>query len=80
VFLLTGIPFQEILNNYCRCTYSIDFNRFPAVFVGSWLRFPNLPFEAAHDLLISNQVSKGFEPLASDKIAMRLAASTRWKA
>jgi uncharacterized protein YjbI with pentapeptide repeats len=28
--------------------------------------------QAAHDLLISNQVSKGFEQLASDKIAMRL--------
>ena len=28
--------------------------------------------KAAHDLLISNQVSKGFEQLASDKIAMRL--------
>jgi uncharacterized protein YjbI with pentapeptide repeats len=27
---------------------------------------------AAHDLLISNQVSKGFEQLASDKLAMRL--------
>jgi uncharacterized protein YjbI with pentapeptide repeats len=30
------------------------------------------PQQAAHDLLISNQVSKGFEQLASDKIAMRL--------
>ena len=28
--------------------------------------------QAAHDLLISSQVSKGFEQLASDKIAMRL--------
>ena len=28
--------------------------------------------KAAHDLLISNQVSKGFEQLASDKIEMRL--------
>jgi hypothetical protein len=28
--------------------------------------------KAAHDLLISNQVSKGFEQLASDKMAMRL--------
>jgi hypothetical protein len=28
--------------------------------------------QTAHDLLISNQVSKGFEQLASDKIAMRL--------
>jgi hypothetical protein len=28
--------------------------------------------KGAHDLLISNQVSKGFEQLASDKIAMRL--------
>jgi hypothetical protein len=28
--------------------------------------------KAAHDLLISNQVSKGFEQLASNKIAMRL--------
>jgi uncharacterized protein YjbI with pentapeptide repeats len=28
--------------------------------------------KAAHDLLISNQVSKGFEQLASDKTAMRL--------
>src|SRR6202163_380501 len=28
--------------------------------------------QAAHDLLISNQVSKGFEQLASDKIEMRL--------
>jgi uncharacterized protein YjbI with pentapeptide repeats len=28
--------------------------------------------QAAHDLLISNQISKGFEQLASDKIAMRL--------
>jgi hypothetical protein len=28
--------------------------------------------KAAHDLLISNQVSKGFEQLASDKITMRL--------
>jgi Pentapeptide repeats (8 copies) len=28
--------------------------------------------KAAHDLLISNQVSKGFEQLASDKIVMRL--------
>jgi hypothetical protein len=28
--------------------------------------------QAVHDLLISNQVSKGFEQLASDKIAMRL--------
>jgi Pentapeptide repeats (8 copies) len=28
--------------------------------------------QVAHDLLISNQVSKGFEQLASDKIAMRL--------
>jgi hypothetical protein len=28
--------------------------------------------QAAHDLLVSNQVSKGFEQLASDKIAMRL--------
>jgi hypothetical protein len=28
--------------------------------------------QAAHDLLISNQVSKGFEQLASEKIAMRL--------
>ena len=28
--------------------------------------------KAAHDLLISNQVSKGFEQLAGDKIEMRL--------
>ena len=28
--------------------------------------------QASHDLLISNQVAKGFEQLASDKIAMRL--------
>jgi len=28
--------------------------------------------QAVHDLLISSQVSKGFEQLASDKIAMRL--------
>jgi hypothetical protein len=28
--------------------------------------------KAAHDLLISNQVSKGFEQLAGDKLAMRL--------
>jgi hypothetical protein len=28
--------------------------------------------QASHDLLISNQVSKGFEQLASDKIAERL--------
>jgi hypothetical protein len=28
--------------------------------------------QAARDLLISNQVSKGFEQLASDKVAMRL--------
>ena len=28
--------------------------------------------QASHDLLISNQVSKGFEQLAGDKIAMRL--------
>ena len=28
--------------------------------------------QAAHDLLISNQVSKGFEQLAGDKLAMRL--------
>lgn len=28
--------------------------------------------QAAHDLLISNQVSKGFEQLASDKLVMRL--------
>jgi uncharacterized protein YjbI with pentapeptide repeats len=28
--------------------------------------------KAAHDLLISNQVSKGFEQLASEKLAMRL--------
>lgn len=28
--------------------------------------------QASHDLLISNQVSKGFEQLASDKITMRL--------
>jgi uncharacterized protein YjbI with pentapeptide repeats len=28
--------------------------------------------QAVHDLLMSNQVSKGFEQLASDKIAMRL--------
>src|SRR6516164_7132586 len=28
--------------------------------------------QAAHDLLISNQVSKGFEQLAGNKIAMRL--------
>ena len=28
--------------------------------------------KTAHDLLISNQVSKGFEQLASDKMAMRL--------
>jgi hypothetical protein len=27
--------------------------------------------QAAHDLLISNQVSKGFEQLASNKLAMR---------
>src|SRR6516165_8840979 len=56
-----------------------------AVLIGAWLAF--LQFsqqqqtaqsqikqqqQAAHDLLISNQVSKGFEQLASDKIAMRL--------
>jgi hypothetical protein len=28
--------------------------------------------QAAHDLLISNQVAKGFEQLASDKVALRL--------
>jgi hypothetical protein len=28
--------------------------------------------QASHDLLISNQVSKGFEQLASDKIPERL--------
>src|SRR5580700_3705745 len=56
-----------------------------AVLFGAWLAF--LQFsqqqqmaqsqiqqqqQAAHDLLVSNQVSKGFEQLASDKIAMRL--------
>jgi uncharacterized protein YjbI with pentapeptide repeats len=56
-----------------------------AVLFGAWLAF--LQFsqqqqtaqsqikqqqQAAHDLLISNQVSKGLEQLASDKIAMRL--------
>ena len=56
-----------------------------AVLFGAWLAF--LPFsqqqqtaqsqikqqqQAARDLLISNQVSKGFEQLASDKMAMRL--------
>jgi hypothetical protein len=28
--------------------------------------------QAAHDLLISNQVSKGFEQLAGEKLAVRL--------
>ena len=56
-----------------------------AVLYGAWLAF--LQFsqqqqtaqsqitqqqQAAHDLLISNQVSKGFEQLASDKMAIRL--------
>jgi hypothetical protein len=56
-----------------------------AVLFGAWLAF--LQFsqqqqmaqsqiqqqqQAAHDLLISDQVSKGFEQLASDKMAMRL--------
>src|SRR3984893_14720722 len=56
-----------------------------AVLFGAWLAF--LQFsqqqqiaqsqiqqqeQAARDLLISNQVSKGFEQLASDKMAMRL--------
>jgi uncharacterized protein YjbI with pentapeptide repeats len=54
-----------------------------AVLFGAWLAF--LQFsqhqqtaqikpqqQAAHDLLISSQASKGFEQLASDKIAMRL--------
>jgi uncharacterized protein YjbI with pentapeptide repeats len=49
-----------------------------AVLIGAWLTFQtvqtqiNSQQQAARDLLISNQVSKGFEQLASDKIAMRL--------
>jgi uncharacterized protein YjbI with pentapeptide repeats len=31
--------------------------------------------QAAHDLLISNQVAKGFEQLASEKVAMRLGGT-----
>jgi uncharacterized protein YjbI with pentapeptide repeats len=56
-----------------------------AVLFGAWLAFLQFSQQqqtaqsqikqqqhAARDLLISNQVSKGFEQLASDKIAMRL--------
>src|SRR5258708_19112255 len=55
-----------------------------AVLFGAWLAFLQLSQQqqtaqsqiqqqqqAARDLLISNQVSKGFEQLASDKMAMR---------
>ena len=50
-----------------------------AVLFGAWLAFKQQQQaaqqqqqQAARDLLISNQVSKGFEQLASDKMAIRL--------
>lgn len=36
--------------------------------------------QASRELLISNQVARGFEQFASDKIVMRLGASTGWRA
>src|SRR6266705_475867 len=46
-----------------------------AMLCGAWLaflQFSQQQQQAAGDLLISNQVSKGFEQLASDKMAIRL--------
>jgi hypothetical protein len=36
--------------------------------------------QASRDLLISNQVSRGFEQLGSDKPVVQLGASMRWRA
>ncbi len=40
--------------------------------IAAQLRASEISSKASRDLLISNQVAKGFEQLASDKIAMRL--------